>query len=104
MPVEVVLLTIARGLVEIAGVFMLGQAVLYVLAGRRREQNFVYQLFALLTRPVFRLTRLVSPRFVRDDHIPFAAFLLILWLWIGLAIAKRHVCLSRGLDCATGAG
>ena len=104
MPAEILALTIARGLVEIAAVFMLGQAVLYVLAGRRREQNFVYQLFALLTRPVFRLTRLITPRFIRDDHIPFASFLLMLWLWIGLAIAKRHVCLSRGLDCAGGSG
>jgi hypothetical protein len=104
MPAEVLALTIARGLVEIAGVFMLGQALLYVLAGRRRDQNFVYQLFALLTRPVFRFTRLITPRFVRDNHIPLASFLLILWLWIGLAIAKRHVCVSRGLDCATGSG
>jgi hypothetical protein len=104
MPIDVFLLTAARALVEVAGMFMLGQAVLYVLAGRRRDQNFVYQLFALLTRPVFRATRLVTPRFVRDDHIPFAAFLLVAWLWIGLAIAKREVCLARGLDCTTGAG
>ena len=50
--------------------------------------------------PVMRITRVITPRFVRDEHIPFAAFLLLLWLWIGLAMAKRYVCLSQGLDCS----
>lgn len=90
---------VLRSLVEIAGCFMLGQGLLYVLAGRRRDENFVYQLFALLTRPVMRATRAISPRFIRDDHIPVAAFLLLLWLWIGLAIAKRYICVSQGLTC-----
>ena len=99
MPPEILLITIARGVVEIAGCFMLGQGLLYVLAGRKRNDNFVYQLFALLTRPVFRLTRAITPRLVRDEHIPYAAFLLVLWLWIGLGIAKRYACLSQGLAC-----
>jgi uncharacterized protein YggT (Ycf19 family) len=99
MPAELLILTMLRALVEVAGFFMLGQGVLYLLAGRKRSDNFVYQLFSLLTRPVFRFTRAISPRFIRDDHIPIAAFLLLLWLWIGLAIAKRYVCVSQGLVC-----
>ena len=99
MPFELLVLTMLRALVEVAGCFMLGQGLLYVLAGRKRADNFVYQLFALLTRPVMRVTRAISPRFIRDDHIPIAAFLLLLWLWIGLAIAKRYVCVSQGLAC-----
>lgn len=99
MEAELFALSVARALVEVAGVFMLGQALLYVLAGRKRQQNFVYQLFALLTRPVFRFTRAITPRFVRDNHIPFAAFLLVFWLWLGLAIAKRYVCVTHGLVC-----
>ena len=102
MPADLLLLTMLRALVEIAGCFMLGQGLLYVLAGRKRQQNFVYQLFALLTRPVVRLTRAITPRFVRDEHIPFAAFMLLLWLWIGLGLAKRYVCVSHGLACAAG--
>ena len=99
MPVELLILTMLRALVEVAGCFMLGQGLLYLLAGRRRADNFVYQLFSLLTRPVMRATRAITPRFVRDDHIPIAAFMLLLWLWIGLAIAKRYVCMSQGLVC-----
>jgi hypothetical protein len=101
MPTELLILTMLRALVEIAGCFMLGQGLLFLLAGRKRHSNLVYQLFAMLTQPVMRLTRAMTPRFVRDEHIPLAAFLLLLWLWIGLAIAKRYVCLSQGLDCST---
>jgi hypothetical protein len=100
MPTELLILTMLRALVEIAGCFMLGQGLLFLLAGRKRQSNLVYQLFAMLTRPVMRVTRAITPRFVRDEHIPLAAFLLLLWLWIGLAIAKRYVCLSQGLDCS----
>ena len=99
MPPELLIITMARTVVEIAGYFMIGQALLYALAGRKRNENFVYQLFSILTRPVFKFTRAISPRLVRDQHIPYAAFLLLLWLWIGLAIAKRSVCASQALVC-----
>ena len=99
MPVELLVLTIARALVEVAGCFMLGQGLLYVLAGRRRNDNFVYQLFAILTRPVMKVTRALTPRIVKDEHIAIAAFMLLLWLWVGLAVAKRYVCVSQGLAC-----
>ena len=102
MPIELVIVSMLRALVEVAGCFLLGQGLLYLLAGRRRHDNFVYQLFSLLTRPVFRATRAITPRLVRDEHIPFAAFLLLLWLWVGLAIAKRYVCVMHGLECAIG--
>jgi uncharacterized protein YggT (Ycf19 family) len=99
MPTELLLISMLRALVEVAGCFMLGQALLYVLAGRKRNDNFVYQLLALLTRPVIRLTRAITPRLVRNDHIPFVAFLLLLWLWIGLQMAKRYVCITQNLAC-----
>ena len=99
MPAELLIITMLRALVEVAGCAMLGQGLLYVLAGRKRNDNFVYQLFSILTRPVMRLTRWITPRFVRDDHIPIAAFMLLLWLWIGLQIAKRYICLSQSLAC-----
>ena len=102
MPLELMIVTMLRALVEVAGYFMLGQGLLYLFAGCKRTENFIYQLFALLTRPVMKLTRAITPRFVRDDHIPVAAFLLLLWLWIGLAMAKRYICVSQALACATG--
>ena len=49
---EYQLLTVIRALVEVAGLFLLGQAALFILAGRGRDKNGVYKLFCLLTRPV----------------------------------------------------
>jgi len=100
MPAELFLLSILRALVEVTAFMMLGQAILFVLAGKARHQNFVYQMFVIVTKPVIKLTRFITPRFVRDDHIPIAAFLLLVWLWLGLAIAKRYVCVSQGLNCS----
>jgi len=100
MNTEVLLLSVLRAIVEVTGCIMLGQGVLYVVAGKSRQQNFVYQMFEIVTKPVIKLTRLITPRVIRDDHIPVASFLLVAWLWIGLAIAKRYVCVSQGLDCS----
>ena len=96
---EVFILSVLRAIVEVTGFIMIGQGLLYVVAGRAREQNFVYKLFQLVTKPMISLTRLLTPRMIRDDHIPVAAFLLVVWLWLGLACAKRYVCVSQGLDC-----
>jgi len=98
-PIELFIITAARAVVEVAGCAMLGQALVYVLAGRRRTDNFVYQLFSIVTRPVFALTRKITPQLVRDDHVPFAAFLLVVWLWVGLGMAKRYICVTQGVPC-----
>lgn len=92
MTIELLLVTIAKALVELAGLFLLGQGVLYVLAGRKREGNFAYQLFRVLTRPVIRITRAITPRIVVDKHIPFVAVLLLFWLWVTLVLLKVHLC------------
>jgi hypothetical protein len=99
MPVEIVVLSVARALVEVAGWFMLGQAVLYLLAGPGRERNPVYRLFHLLTSPVIRITRAITPSVVMDRHIPFVAFFLLFWTWIGLQLLKRHLCTMHALAC-----
>ena len=100
MPTELFLLSILRALVEVTAFIMLGQAILFVLAGKARHHNFVYQMFVIVTKPVIRFTRFITPRLVRDDHIPIAAFLLLTWLWLGLAVAKRYVCVLQGLNCS----
>jgi uncharacterized membrane protein len=63
---------------------LIGQGALAVLAGKRREADFVYRFFALVTWPVFRLTRLIAPHFVADRHIGFLALFLIVALRVGV--------------------
>jgi hypothetical protein len=99
MPTDLLLLTIAKALVELAGLFILGQGVLYVLAGRNREANFFYQLLKTLTRPVYALARFVTPKIVLDRHIPMVAFIVLFWLWVFLTIAKIQVCVGHGDLC-----
>ncbi len=96
---EILLLSIARALVEVAGFALLGQGALAVLAGKRRQDNFAYRIFQIVTAPAIRLVRAITPRFIIDAHVPLVAFFLLLWLWIALAFAKRYVCALHGLDC-----
>jgi hypothetical protein len=51
------------------------------------------------TRPIVRFTRIITPRFVHDAHVGLIAFFILVWLWLGLAFAKRYPCVSQGLQC-----
>jgi hypothetical protein len=77
---------IVQLLVTLVLLFLLGQGVLYILAGQNRERNFVYQLFQIVTRPALRFARWITPRVVVDRHIPLVAFLIFAWIWIILAV------------------
>ncbi|MDP1717984.1 MAG: hypothetical protein Q8L40_07885 [Burkholderiales bacterium] len=99
MPIEILLLTIARALVEVAGLMLVGQGMLWLFGPRARDGNFVYDLFKKGTRPIMKLTRAISPRFIHDAHIGLVAVMLMLWIWFGLAYARRSLCLSQGLTC-----
>jgi hypothetical protein len=83
------LLTALRALVEVAGLSLLGQGIVGLLAGRRREENFVYRIFQAITRPAIRAIRAVLPAAIIDRHVPFVAFFVLLWLWLALAYVKR---------------
>lgn len=98
---DTVLLLVAalRAMVEVAGLCLLGQGVLYLLAGASRDRNGIYQLFRIVTRPVLRLVRAVTPRLVLDRHLPVVAFFLLFWLWIALAVVRREICVAGGLAC-----
>ncbi len=63
---------------------LIGQGLLAVMIGQQREQNFVYRFFAAITRPLFRLARWVTPRFVADAHLGFVALFLVLAARVGL--------------------
>lgn len=99
MPFDILLVSILRTLVEVAGLALLGQGALAVLAGKYREQNAFYRVFRTVTRPVVRAVRFVTPRFIIDAHVPMLAFFLLFWLWIVLAVVKRHLCGLHSLAC-----
>lgn len=96
---ELLIVSVVRALVEVAGFFLLGQGVLYVLAGASREKNVIYQLFRVVTGPVVRTVRAITPKVIMDRHVPVVSFFLIFWLWILLAYARTLVCEANGLAC-----
>lgn len=88
---DLLIVSILRALVEVAMLSLLGQGAVALLAGARRHSNPIYQLFAIVTRPVIRLARVVTPKAIIDSHVPFVAFFLLFWLWIFLAWAKQYL-------------
>jgi hypothetical protein len=81
-------IVILKALTEVAGVAFLGQGVLWVLAGSKRNQNIVYNLFKTITSPVTSVTRSITPRFILDAHIGLVAFFLLIVLWLALTALK----------------
>ncbi len=76
-----------KALLEVAGFGYLGQGLVAVFAGARRNENIVYQVFSIITSPVTRFTRFVMPRAVLDRFIPFIGFGLVFWAWFAILIA-----------------
>ncbi len=71
-------LNIAQVVLYIALLALLGQGVLYMLAGPKREQNFFYQLLQIVSNPFTRLVRKLTPRQVSDERVPIVTFFLLL--------------------------
>jgi hypothetical protein len=99
MPTDILLISIVRALVEVAGMFLLGQGVLWIFGPKARDGNFVYDLFKKGTNPIIKATRAVSPRFIHDAHIGLVAFFLLTCLWFGLGVWKRYLCAVQSLQC-----
>ncbi len=96
---ELLILGVLRALVEVSLLFLLGQGLLALLAGSRRHSNAIYQLFVIVTKPVLKVVRIISPPQVIDKHLPFVAFFLLFWCWIGLAFLKKTYCEAHLLQC-----
>ncbi|HQZ45174.1 MAG TPA: hypothetical protein PK042_03615 [Usitatibacteraceae bacterium] len=85
------LLRAIKAVVEVAGFAYLGQGLVAIFAGSRRDQNVIFQVFRIVTGPVTRATRFLMPKFIPDRHIPFIAFGLLLWAWILLIVALANL-------------
>ena len=101
MQIELLLVVMLKALAELAFLFLLGRGLLYVLAGRKREGNLFYQVFCIVTNPLLRAARWLTPRMVLDNHIPFVALVLVAWVWLAIVLwALPAMCSSGSYDCS----
>ena len=96
MPLDVQLLGTLRALLEVAGLSLLGQGALALLAGKQRHTNPFYKVLTIITAPVLKAVRFIAPHGVRDALVPPLAFILLFCLWILLALTKHSLCVAHG--------
>lgn len=77
---------------------LLGQGVLYVLAGAKRDSNFFYRLMQLLSKPFTLVVRKLTPSKVSDEHVPIATFFLLVIAYIVVTIEKIDLCVHLGME------
>ena len=83
-----VVATVLKGLIEVLLLVLLGQGILYLFAGQRRQENVVYRAFATVTAPIMKATRFLTPRFIVDQHIGYVAFFLLAAAWVLALVLK----------------
>jgi hypothetical protein len=92
------LVTSVKLIAEIALLALVGQWLLGMLAGARRDTNLFYKMLQTLTSPFTRGVRLVSPKVVLDRHIPLATFMLLAMVWVAATAFKIQICLQIGVQ------
>lgn len=83
---------------EVALLALVGQWLLGLLAGARRDTNLFYQLLSMVTKPFVRGARFLTPRLVLDRHVPLVAFLLLMFAWLIATMSKISLCLQSGVN------
>ncbi|MBX3605690.1 MAG: hypothetical protein KF788_10470 [Piscinibacter sp.] len=91
-------LTLLQLLLFIPLLALLGQGLLYVLAGPRRETNVFYQLLRLLSKPFTLVMRKLTPRQVADRHVPFATFFMLLVVYAVVTFERIDLCVRIGIE------
>jgi hypothetical protein len=91
-------LNIAQLILYIGGLGLIGQGLLYVLAGQKRDTNLFYQLIGIINKPWTLTARFISPKQILNRQIPFVAFCIVGVLYIAVTLAKIEHCISIGIE------
>jgi hypothetical protein len=71
-------LNIAQVVLYVALLALMGQGVLYVLAGAKRESNIFYTLLRVIGKPFTVPVRWVVPKLFSDQQVGVLTFVLLL--------------------------
>lgn len=89
-------LNLTQLVLYIALLALLGQGVLYLLAGAKRQSNFFYQLLQVLSKPFTFPVRKLTPAQVADRHVPVITFCLLALAYVVVTFEKINLCVSLG--------
>lgn len=90
-------LTLVKLIAEIALMALLGQWILGLLAGAKRQTNLFWQILEIMGRPFVAVARAISPKVVLERHHPLVAFSLVLITWVLVTIGKVQHCVQIGV-------
>jgi uncharacterized protein YggT (Ycf19 family) len=90
-------LNIIQLVIYIALLALLGQGVLFVLAGAKRHDNFFYQLLQMLSKPFTVPVRKLTPAKVADRHVPIVTFCLLLIIYAVVTFEKISLCVESNM-------
>jgi hypothetical protein len=88
---------IAKSLVELSLMFIVGRFLLGLLAGPNRDNNVFWQLLDVASKPALWITRKISPKLILDQHIPLATSSWLIIAWVLLVQLKIDICLEMGV-------
>jgi hypothetical protein len=88
---------IAKSLIELSLMFIVGRFLLGLLAGPNRDSNVFWQLLDVASKPALWITRRLSPRLILDQHIPLATSSWLIIAWVVVVQMKIEMCLEMGI-------
>jgi cytochrome b561 len=91
-------LTLMQLVLYIPMLALVGQGILYVLAGPRRQSNFFYQLLQLLSKPFTFVVRKITPRQVGDHQVPIVTFFLVVLAYLVVTLERIQLCVQLGVE------
>lgn len=90
-------LNVVQLVLYIALLALVGQGLLYMLAGPQRENNYFYKLLQLLSKPFTLPVRKITPRQVADEHVPIVTFFLLLIIYAIVTFERTDLCVTSNM-------
>ncbi len=97
MPTAIKIAEIVQTIAAIALMAMVGQWIVGLLAGERRQTNFFYQILEIVGRPFVRLAAFITPKMVPARHHAFVAFCLLATIYVVATVLRIQMCVQIGV-------
>ena len=91
-------LTFVQLVLYIALLALLGQGVLYLLAGPKRDTNLFYRMLEIVSRPFTKVVRKLTPAKVADRHVPIVTFFLLVIVYAVVTFERIDLCVRVGVE------